>query len=202
MVEWLPLRSSFIIWALRMKHLAWIAAVVVVGGLGYWTWQAVPPTQVPEVQLDPTRERPQGGVFAGAFQEPADLSPFTTRDVVARRYVLRFTHDALMELDPVTGDLRPALAVTMKPAADGRSAVFALREGVRFSDGTPLSMQDVLFTWQAASDPALRLGALAEATDLIESVEALDERRLRVTLKAASARSLGIVATGYLVTSR
>lgn len=184
-----------------MKRSLWILPALILG-LGYWVWLAVPAAIAPEVRLDPTRARPQGDFFVGAFPRPADLNPFTTDETVARRYVLRYTHDALMELDPRTGELRPALAISMTRSADGRSAVFDLRENVLFSDGSPLTMADVLFTWEAGSDPSLPLGALAEVIDQIESVEPLDDRRLRVSLRVPSARGLGIVATRYVVTKR
>ena len=50
----------------------------------------------------------------------------------------------------------------------------------RFSDGTPLTLDDVLFGWELASAAHLRLGFVHSAFERVERVERLDDRRLRV----------------------
>ena len=49
--------------------------------------------------------------------------------------------------------LRPALAREI-PEVDGTTVTFRLREGVTFHDGTPLTSEDVAFTYNAVLDPA------------------------------------------------
>lgn len=49
----------------------------------------------------------------------------------------------------------PRLARSWTVAPDGLSVTFVLRDDVRWSDGTPTTAEDVRFTWQVQTDPAL-----------------------------------------------
>src|SRR5208283_208890 len=65
------------------------------------------------------------------------------------------TGGVLLRLNRQTQQVEPELAVAWKVAKDGRSITFQLRPGVRFSDGTPFSAQDVKYTMDALMDTAL-----------------------------------------------
>ncbi len=54
----------------------------------------------------------------------------------------------LTDLDPKTGLPRPALAQSWSVDSSGKVYVFKLRQGLRFNDGSPLTAQDVVFTWK------------------------------------------------------
>jgi peptide/nickel transport system substrate-binding protein len=51
--------------------------------------------------------------------------------------------------------LEPELATSWKVENGGKSIVFQLRQGISFSDGTPFSAEDVVYTMQVLLDPAL-----------------------------------------------
>ncbi len=59
---------------------------------------------------------------------------------------------------------------------------FKLREGVVWSDGTPVTAEDVRWTWQAQTDPDVAWG-YAETKEAIEEVEVLDRRTVRFHLR-------------------
>ncbi len=145
---------------------------------------------------------PQGHVYTGVTEEPDDVNPFTANSAVARRYVLAFTHDGLLDLDPASGDLRPALAESWQLDADGSACTFTLREGVRFADGEPLSMADVMFGWELARAGHLPLGFVGDAFARVASAEALDDRRLRVVFRDRHYALLRVVGENWLVGRR
>ncbi|MFF0631405.1 ABC transporter substrate-binding protein [Nocardia sp. NPDC004151] len=58
-------------------------------------------------------------------------------------YVTRQVVDSLVDQDPETGQLKPWLADTWTVSPDARSFTFHLRDGVTFSDGTPLTADSV-----------------------------------------------------------
>src|SRR5262245_18659034 len=87
----------------------------------------------------------QGHVMTYAFEKPTSLNPFCPGN--AAGYVLGFTHDSLLDLDPATGGLRGALASSWQVDPDGGAVTFTLRDGVRFADGAPMTIDDVLFTF-------------------------------------------------------
>jgi len=67
---------------------------------------------------------------------------------------------------------------------DGRTILYRLRPGVRWSDGRPVTSSDVLFTLRAILDPANPV-ASHEGYDLIDRAEALGPRVVRFHLRRA-----------------
>ena len=84
--------------------------------------------------------------------------------------------------------VRPALAESWSLADDGRSIVFVLRDGLTFSDGSPLDAEDVRRSWLRVLDPE-RPSPLASLLD--DVVGAADRVRGR-----GSAEDVGIRADG------
>ncbi|HEX6810988.1 MAG TPA: ABC transporter substrate-binding protein [Planctomycetota bacterium] len=144
---------------------------------------------------------PRGHVYTGIAEEPSDVNPFTTNDAVARRLVLAYTHDRLLDSDPVTGELRPALA-TYEVAADGKTCTFTLRPGLRFSDGTVLTMKDVLFGWELAKAGHLAFGPSGDAFARLEAVDVIDEQRFRVHFRGVHFAATQAVGEGWIVVKR
>ncbi len=60
-----------------------------------------------------------------------------------------------------------------------------IKEGIVWSDGTPLTAADVVFTWQWIIDADERLGQLA-ICEPIQDITAVDERTFTVTLRHAA----------------
>lgn len=139
---------------------------------------------------------PQGHVYTCMLEQPGSLNPFTTASGVARRYLLAFTHDTLVDVDPVTGEARGALASAFAVAETADEIVFTLREGVRFADGEPMTPDDVLYTWEVAARDDVVLGSIGDGLSLVQSasLEPGSPSRLRVRLKQphfAAARAVG-----------
>lgn len=62
-------------------------------------------------------------------------------------------HEPLLRLDAETQEIRPALAESWEFSSDERRLVLHLRSGLRFSDGEPMTAEDVAFTFRALYDP-------------------------------------------------
>lgn len=67
--------------------------------------------------------------------------------------------------DPADGDV----------SADTLTVTWKIREGAKWSDGTPLTSDDLKFTWEVCGDPANACAKTAGLTD-IESIDTPDER--------------------------
>jgi peptide/nickel transport system substrate-binding protein len=61
--------------------------------------------------------------------------------------VFGLIYDGLIDSDGLTGELIPALAESWQISPDQKTIIFTLREGLRWSDGEPLTVDDVLFTY-------------------------------------------------------
>merc|ERR1711916_374683 len=68
-------------------------------------------------------------------------------------YVVDMIFKGLIERD-IDGQWQPALAESWKISDDGLTYSFKLKEGVVFSDGSPVTANDVAFTFKAIADPS------------------------------------------------
>ena len=59
----------------------------------------------------------------------------------------RLMFDSLFEDDPDTGDVVPHLAKTYQILDGGKTIIVKLRKGINWSDGVPITSNDVVFTW-------------------------------------------------------
>ncbi len=90
----------------------------------------------------------------------------------------------LVEFDHDTQTYVPALAEAWQLGADGRTVELTLRDGLKFSDGQPLTADDVAFTMRALYDkrtasPLWGEGTLVGGKEIAVSV--MDARHLRFT---------------------
>ena len=75
----------------------------------------------------------------------------------------------------------PALAESLEQR-DELTWDVTLRPGLRFSDGSPVTSDDVVYTYTSVLDPALGSIYRSNFTERFAGVEALDERRVRFRL--------------------
>lgn len=92
------------------------------------------------------------------------------------------------------------IAETADVASDGMSVTFRMRPEARFHDGSPITAEDAVFTFNILKEkghPAYRV-ALRD----IEKVEALDRHTVRYTFKGTLVRDLPLTAAGLPVLSK
>lgn len=92
--------------------------------------------------------------------------------------------DTLMYRDDVTGEVKPKLAESLE-TEDGMTWVLTMREGVTFTDGTPLDAEAVLFNLERHVAPDSTSGAKSLFSDLA-GMEVTGEYELTITLNAPS----------------
>jgi peptide/nickel transport system substrate-binding protein len=117
-------------------------------------------------------------VVVGIAYEPDTLSPLLGygKDGNSKIFDGLLTHDARMKL-------RPALAAGLPKVGDGgRTYTYTLRDGVKFSDGEPLTARDVVFTYETILDEKTNNASRTEL-DAIESVEAKGDSTVVFHLK-------------------
>ncbi|SFF18556.1 peptide/nickel transport system substrate-binding protein [Flavimobilis marinus] len=90
------------------------------------------------------------------------------------------TMEGLTELDPVTREVYPGLGAALPTAVDETTFEVDLRDGAVFHDGSAVTADDVVFSFERVMDP--ETGSLfASFVDFIDTVEAVDEDTVRIT---------------------
>jgi len=117
------------------------------------------------------------------WQAPSILNPYLsggTKDV----------ESASMILEPLanyneTGEMVPVLAQELPKAADDlKSIVWKLKPGVVWSDGSPFTAADVVFTADYCLHPEGGCNSSSNFTD-VSSIEALDDLTVKISFKVA-----------------
>ena len=146
----------------------------------------------------------QDALNVGGFSNDANqLDPH--RSTAAQdSHVFSLMFNGLVRFGPGSTEIdsiEPDLAESWEASDDGLVWTFTLREGVPFhGDRGTLTAEDVVYSLERAADPE-RSSFSSKYVDM-ESVEAVDERTVRVTLARPVPSLLGLVADyqgGYVV---
>jgi peptide/nickel transport system substrate-binding protein len=89
---------------------------------------------------------PGGRLVIGELGDPKTFDPITANETSSRD-IYRLMFSKLLELDVPTQEIVPSLAESWTNAPDGKTWTFTLRKNLRWSDGEPLTADDVVFTW-------------------------------------------------------
>jgi peptide/nickel transport system substrate-binding protein len=97
-----------------------------------------------------------------------------------------YAYEGLVTTNGITGEIEPALAESWEISDNQQQIVFTLREGLKWSDGKPLTVDDVIFTYNEIylneviptdARDILRIGD----SGALPTVKKLDERRVEFT---------------------
>ena len=102
-------------------------------------------------------------------------------------------YDRLVKLAASNTGVEPELATAWTVAPDGLTATFTLRPGVKFSDGSPLTAEDVVFSLTRAIDQKGSWGFLFSP---VKSVTKVDDKTVRLehvgAVRPALARAVDV----------
>jgi peptide/nickel transport system substrate-binding protein len=108
-----------------------------------------PSALLPAAAPVPTRG---GSAVASTRTDPRSFNRLI-HSQIATEIVSLLTQGRLVRIDRVTQELEPWLAERWDVSADHLTFTLTLREGVVWSDGTPFTSADVVFTFAALYDP-------------------------------------------------
>ncbi|MBP7211561.1 hypothetical protein KBA27_01870, partial [bacterium] len=89
-----------------------------------------------------------GGVFVTSTigEGPKTFNPYTSQDATSST-MSEMMYDGLVTTEPKSGQVVPKLAKSFSISKDGKIYTFNLRHGIKWSDGKPITSDDVYFTW-------------------------------------------------------
>lgn len=94
------------------------------------------------------------------------------------------------------GEFVPVLAESYAMSGDGRTYTFTIRKGAMFSDGSPVTANDVVFTVEKAQNATLKSPKYADWAGV--NASAPDQRTVRFTLAKPYAPFLSLTTLGIL----
>lgn len=92
------------------------------------------------------------GTFGGELvsstigEGPKTFNPFNCKDNISA-LMSGIMYDGLLSSEPMTGQPTPKLAKSFSISSDGTTYTIKLRHGIKWSDGKPITADDVVFTW-------------------------------------------------------
>ena len=128
-----------------------------------------------------TPPAPENTVVIGVLADLQSWNPYLADDLFAEQ-LLALVYPSLAveqtdyQMHPPS--FSPSLAESWEWSADRLSLIFHLREDAVWSDGVPVTSEDVVFSFQTQTAPEVAW-AWMDITDSVEEVEALDAHTVR-----------------------
>jgi len=103
---------------------------------------------------------------------------------------VRVVFDTLVNYDTTKNEYVPAIAESWKQV-DPMTMEFKIRRDVKFSDGQPMTMEDILYTFQFMADPTAKYRFQDTRSNWLGGVEKMDDWTIRVRGREQMAVMLG-----------
>ena len=135
-------------------------------------------------------------LYTNIGYDPDSFDPQQS-NVLESGIVVNQLYDNLYREDP-NGEFVPSLAEDYTVSDDGLVYTFTLRDGITFADGTPITVEDVIYSWTRALEPSngfeyayqlyyIKNGAAFNAGEASADelgLKAVDDKTLEVTLES------------------
>jgi oligopeptide transport system substrate-binding protein len=158
-----------------------------------------------------TTDPPEGQVLRYITgSEPESLDPqVSSGQPEGRIHMALFA--GLTEIDPRTAQPIPSIATSWEPNSDNTAFTFHLRHDARWSDGAPITADDLVYSFRRGLSPALAARSAYLAYDIVNAeeynsgkakpdevgVEAIDSYTLRIRLKRPAPYLPGLLTNQF-----
>jgi peptide/nickel transport system substrate-binding protein len=170
----------------------WLCVVILSNTLAACAPVYIPTSDTPPASPHAATSATKPGVVSPAAPTPTEVLPEGGSIVIGvvgdlnlevnamPAFLQNAIFDTLLQIDPQSGSLKPALAESFQVSSDATTITFRLRPNVRWHDGARFTAEDVVATMRAFAAPGFRgtpvtdFGANARA-------DALDDLTVQVT---------------------
>lgn len=138
-----------------------------------------------------------GGSITVAISQDLDqsLDPHVSTSA-GKREIFFNIFEGLVKADP-DGNFVPALAESYEISDDATTFTFTIREGVKFHNGSDLTVEDVVYTLDKCRGAETGVPLLSAYSE-IEAVTALDDKTVEVKLKNPNIEFLAYLNTAII----
>ena len=146
--------------------------------------------------------RPGGQVIVAAVADVTTFNEYQSAGEDTEMAIIDLLFPALMTEQPDyllhPPSFAPRLATSWEFSSDNKILTFHLRPDARWSDGVPITSEDVRFTFQAQKDPQVGSTGI-EIKDFIRDVEVVDPQTVRFHFTRAYPYQLMDANDGHIV---
>ncbi|MEM9117908.1 MAG: ABC transporter substrate-binding protein [Cyanobacteria bacterium P01_F01_bin.56] len=131
-----------------------------------------------------TAEATSSRIVFSSLGDPKTFNPPLSQEYPN---IFTYTFEGMVARDGETGEIVPKMAESWDISEDGLTYTFTLREGLKWSDGEPITTDDVLFTYNdvffneaipTSARDIMRIGTEGK----LPVIEKIDDRRFKFTL--------------------
>jgi microcin C transport system substrate-binding protein len=149
--------------------------------------------------VQPNPNAPIGGTFnVNLSDEPSMLHPIMSTDGYSAD-VHKLIGDQLLARDPETYEWKPRLAEKYEISKDGKTYTFYLRKNAFFHDGTPITAEDVKFSYDAIFEPKYKAQQLIPYYDGLAKVEVVDPLTVRFKMKDSYFKNFDVIVDTMII---
>jgi peptide/nickel transport system substrate-binding protein len=125
--------------------------------------------------------------------EPATLNLLVGKDIYVDWITGGNIFEMLLEYDFDEARLKPKLAESYHVSDDGLEITIRLRDDIHFSDGRPVTADDVVFTYNTLINPGIDAASLANYYRDVKEVTKVNEREIKFIMHRVYFKGLEIV---------
>ena len=134
-------------------------------------------------------------ITIGIPQDIDSLDPHKAQGAGTRE-VLFNVYEGLVKPDE-NGNLNPAVASNYTISEDGKTYTFTLRDGIKFHNGNPVTVEDIKYSIDRCADTS-KGDPLVPAFSNIDSVNILDQSHVSIVLKKTDTDFLSYLTTAII----
>jgi peptide/nickel transport system substrate-binding protein len=156
---------------------------------------------VQDVAPEPAGSAPGGSVVLAVLSDPDSLNPYLSTSADAQE-IHHCTFPQLMRENADFASKPPSFdpyaAERWETSADGRTITFHLRKDMNWSDGVPLTADDVRFSWETAKDSKVAWTGVS-IKDFIDDVKVIDAKTVALHYTEVYPYQLMDANDGYIL---
>lgn len=140
--------------------------------------------------IDYRQSQTEVGKYGGALvsstigEGPKTFNPFNTKDATSAT-MAEIMYDGLLTTKADNGEVIPKLAKSFEISPDGLVYTIKLRHGIKWSDGKPITADDVIFTWNDIIFAGLGNTSTRDSVIIdgqLPKIEKIDDYTIKFTL--------------------
>ncbi len=154
-------------------------------------------------QADPvadTNALPGGEISVFGGQYPKSLNYYLDNNSLSSE-IFNALFETLLTLNPLTMEYEPGIADQWSISDDKKTFIFHINEKARWSDGTPVTAEDVRWTYHVILDPKNMTGPHKISMERFAPPEIVDKATIRFTAKEIHWKNL-LAASGFQILNK